>query len=206
MYVDKGILVQRIKSAALAYKNELVGRTFLIVYDKKAIEIIFKTDSFLHLTGVATTLSAQNFYGKAVKGRLRETEIYFDAMHPADFANLKTQHLMDLTTILRTDTLIGEGIRAATASFPIGVTDLKMVICFGQNIDSTGKKVNDCLIPYSLRIESMKNDKINSLYEVDYVFSKQTSKSKYSVIEFGEKSGINLLPEEIKEKLDSALI
>ena len=50
MYIDKGNLVNRIIDAAQTYKNYLIGHTFMFVYGDEKIEVIFKTESFLHLT------------------------------------------------------------------------------------------------------------------------------------------------------------
>lgn len=133
MYLDKRILVNRIINAAQIYKNKLVGKVFLIAYEDKYIEVMFKVNSFLHLSGVATNLSAENFYKKAWKRQLRDTEIFFDSKHPADFADLKTTYLNSLDKIVNTDTLIGEGITVATAVFPIGITDINIFVCFDKN-------------------------------------------------------------------------
>ena len=202
MYIDKRVLVNRIIHAAQIYKNTLVGRAFLVTYEDRYVEIMFKTSSFFHLTGVASTLSAENFYKKAKKGQLRDTEIYFDSKHPADFADLKTTYLDSLDRIISTDTLIGEGITVATAVFPIGITDINIFVCFDKNTDSTGKLINNYLIPYSFRIESIDNSKVGTLYEVKYVFSKSVGESKYNKLEFGDKSDISSLSDELKKVID----
>lgn len=202
MYIDKRVLVRRIKNAAQKYKNKLVGKVFLIVYEDKYVEIIFKTSSFMHLTGVASTLTADNFYKKAKRRQLRENEICFDSEHPADFADLKTSHLESLENMVTTDTLIGEGISMAQAFFPIGITDLNVVVCFGQNTDSAGNLLNNYLVPYSFRVESIDNGKVGTLHEVKCVLSKRTGETKYNILEFGNKEDINSFSDEIKDMID----
>lgn len=202
MYIDKKILVNRIINAAQIYKNKLVGKVFLVAYEDKYVEIMFKVNSFLHLSGVATSLSAENFYKKAWKRQLRDTEIFFNSEHPVDFADLKTTHLNSLYKIVTTDTLIGEGITVATAVFPIGITDVSIFVCFDKNTDKSGKLLNNFLIPYSFRIESIDNSKVGTLYEVKCVLERNSNEPKYKRINFGSKSDVEALSDEIKKLID----
>lgn len=67
---DRKIIVCEINRAAQLYKKHLVRKKFLYVFDGRYIEVCFKTDSFRHLTGVETNLSAKRFYQYAVKNQL----------------------------------------------------------------------------------------------------------------------------------------
>ena len=75
---NKTILVQEICDAAKFYKELLVGRKFLLIFDNRCIEVVFKRDGFKHLTGVSSNLTALSFYQKAVKGILRSNQVWFD--------------------------------------------------------------------------------------------------------------------------------
>lgn len=67
MYISKNQLVNRIRRAAKEYKEHLVGKTFLFVYEKGYIEVMFTAKAFFHLTGVNSKLSAIDFYKHAEK-------------------------------------------------------------------------------------------------------------------------------------------
>lgn len=48
--------------------------------------------------------------------------------------------------------------------------------------------IDDCLVPYSFRIEEIGNEKFGELYEVDFIFCKQTNEAKYEIISYkGDK-------------------
>lgn len=64
---DRKDVVEIIKKAAKIYKEMLVGKTFMLVFDDRYIEVMFKTRNFCHLTGVQTGLTAADFYKKSVK-------------------------------------------------------------------------------------------------------------------------------------------
>ena len=70
-------IVREINKAAQLYKQHLVGKKFLYVFDERYIEVCYKIDGFRHLTGVETNLSAKRFYQYAVKNQLQSTQIYF---------------------------------------------------------------------------------------------------------------------------------
>lgn len=206
MYIDKGILVGRIKAAAQTYKQYLVGKTFMFVYGAKKIEVIFKAESFMHLTGVASTLYPKDFYKKAERRKLKQAEIKFDSTHPADFADIKTQYLHRLYELTITDIFIADNIVTMTATYAFGLTNLEFVLCCGKNTDKNGNVINDCYVPYSFRIEEIDNDKFGDIYEVEYILSKPTSQNKYSEITYGDQDNLKLLSDEIKNKLDVVLL
>lgn len=205
MYIDREVLVSRIKGAAQTYKRYLVGRTFMFVYWNRKIEVIFKIESFMHLTGVSSTLYPKDFYKKAERGTLRQTEIMFDSDHPADFADIKTQYLHRLYELTIDDILIADDIVTMTATYAFGLTNLEFVLCCGKNTDKYGNVINDCYVPYSFRIEEIDNGRFGELHEVKYIFSKMTIRNKYSEITYGNKIDLNLLNEEVKSKLDTVL-
>lgn len=77
------------------------------VYEGKAIEVVFKNSSFLHLTGVKTKLKAKEFYKHAkTKNGLKVQEFFFDKNHPYDLAEKKTDRLEELYRITNTEVLI----------------------------------------------------------------------------------------------------
>lgn len=206
MYISKNQLVNRIRRAAKEYKEHLVGKTFLFVYEKGFMEVMFTTKAFFHLTGVNSRLSAIDFYKHAVmQNGLRASEIFFDSKHPFDFANLKTQCLKDLYKITSQDVLIADGVVTATANYELAVTDLKITLCLGRDTDVKGNVISGRWVPYSFRVEEIGSDKLNDLYEVQFIFCKDTNSpqnTKYKEMTFGRKEDLDKLPDEIKNIID----
>lgn len=65
--IGKSQIIKRIHKAAISYKQYFLGYTYMFVYDNQFVEVRFKKSSFLHLTGVDTKLSAEDFFAHAVK-------------------------------------------------------------------------------------------------------------------------------------------
>ncbi|MEI3161979.1 MAG: PBECR4 domain-containing protein [Lachnospirales bacterium] len=74
---EKIQITKDIINSAQQYKNFLLGKTFLYVFNNKYIEISFRKIDFAHLTGVDKHLSAQEFYKEAIRGTLRANQIFF---------------------------------------------------------------------------------------------------------------------------------
>ena len=53
---DRKEIVSRIGDAAKLYRDRLVGKRFMYVFDGRSIEVIYKAENFRHLTGVAKLL------------------------------------------------------------------------------------------------------------------------------------------------------
>lgn len=185
---DAKVIIERINKASKQYKENFIGKTFLILYEGKGIEIMFKADNFLHLCGVDTTLRAKDFYRKAIKAQLKENEIGFSNMHPYILADIKTQHLIDAFLLLKKESLVLTDVSTQTKTYKLGTTDLEVVICFDSQFNDNGDVLNNVLIPYSLRVEEIANSKFNEIYEVDFVLSKETGMKEYNCIEFGNKT------------------
>lgn len=176
--MGKSAILKKIHNAAKNYQRYLAGKTFMYVYEGKSIEVVFKNSSFLHLTGINTKLKAKEFYKHAkTKNGLKVQEFFFDKDHPYDLAEKKTDHLADLYRITNMEVLITEDVVTFTANYKIGIKDLQFILLCGENRDKHGKLIDDCLVPYSFRIEEIGNEKFGELYEVDLIFCKQTNES-----------------------------
>ena len=62
---------KQIITASEVYRDKLAGRVFLYVYGESYFEVVFPTDRFRHLTGVNSSISAQEFYDKAKSSMLK---------------------------------------------------------------------------------------------------------------------------------------
>lgn len=205
--MGKSAILKKIHNAAKNYQRYLAGKTFMYVYEGKSIEVVFKNSSFLHLTGVNTKLRAKEFYKHAkTKNGLKVQEFFFDKNHPYDLAEKKTDHLEDLYRITNMEVLITEDVVTFTANYKIGITDLQFILLCGENRDKHGKLIDDCFVPYSFRIEEIRNEKFGELYEVDFIFCKQTNAAKYEIISYKGDKEIDTIPEEIRLKISDDLI
>ena len=206
-WMGKSQIIGRIHNAAKQYKNYFVGNTYMFVYENQYVEVMFKKTSFLHLTGVDTKLSAEDFYKHALKKKgLRPMEISFNKEHPYDLAEKKTEYLADLYKITLTDVMIATDVATMTFTYSIGITNLEFVICLGDDTDSVGNVIGSHKIPYSFRIEEIKNSKFNALFEVTHILKKSTFSKKYNILTFGDKEKIKELPQIIQEKIELAVI
>lgn len=199
----KSQIVKKIHSAAKMYKNHFIGKTYMFVYDNQFVEVVFKKSSFLHLTGVETKLSAEDFYKHALrKNQLRPSEFFFSTSHPYRLAVRKINCLDRLYELTVDDVLITTDITTTTFSYHLGVTNLEFVICLGDDVNKQGQIASSCKIPYSFRVESIKNSKYDKLFDVTHIFVKSTNDDKYRNLTFGNLDNIENLPDDIRNKID----
>ena len=79
---DKKKAIDVIVNAADNYKKYLQDKVFLIVYLEnavtKTVQVEFRDNHFLHLTGVCTKLSAKRFYEKCINRKLSVEDFELD--------------------------------------------------------------------------------------------------------------------------------
>lgn len=114
---DREQVVAAIQAAAQAYKDRLVGRTFLYVFDQRFIEVLYKAQNFKHLTGVDSRLSARDFYKAALRHQLQGTQIFFNARHPYQLCVRKLQHLQDVAALAYGESFLLEEIVTDTRRY-----------------------------------------------------------------------------------------
>ena len=81
----------------------------------------------------------------------------------------------------------------------------ELILLCGANKDKHGKLIDNCLVPYSFRIEDISSDKFGELYEVDFIFCKQTNDSTYSTLSYKGNKEIEEIPEEIRAKISESI-
>ncbi|MGN0678220.1 MAG: PBECR4 domain-containing protein [Oscillospiraceae bacterium] len=203
---DRSIIVSEIIKSAKAYKQNLVGKTFLYVFDNNHIEVMFKAKDFKHLTGVDTSLSAQEFFRKAYKGELQSTQIFFSARHPYHLVQRKLKHLQAISSLAMGESLMLKDIKTNTEIYKYGTTDLQFSLCFNKERDANGIEQGNCFIAKSLRDEDCFS-KSNDVFTITHIYSKRNDEKKYSQELYCEQgySTDDLLPE-IKEMLSEELL
>ena len=186
----KNIIRQDIIDSAGVYSQNLAGKAFLYVYGEEFFEVSFPVDHFLHLTGVETKLSAKNFYKNAKKGKLTNSQFYFDERHPYANAKKKLPCLKRLPELTNDMVCILKDMQTVTIIYKLSVTNLEFTLGLTENVDNQGKKINDFFLPMSLRVEDTSVEKSNDGEIVDFIFSKDASKTKYDSVLVEDKHKI----------------
>lgn len=201
--LGKSQIIRRIHRAALKYKEVFVGNTFMFVFNNEYVEVIFKKSSFMHLTGVASSLRADDFYNHALMQRgLRPGEIFFNEEHPYDLADKKTDMLIEIGDITDKDANVIIDIETKTFSYKLGVANLEFTVCLGDDKNSLGEIQGNCKVPYSFRVEGIENSKSDKIYSVSHVLKKKTGEKKYHMLTYGDINSLKFLNEEIQEKIE----
>lgn len=202
---DRKIIVCEINNAAQLYKKHLAGKKFLYVFDDRYIEVCFKTDSFRHLTGVETSLSAKRFYQYAVKKQLQSSQIYFTSRHPYSLCKKKLKHICEIAVLASTENFMLEEILTNTKRYKFGTTNLNFTLCLNKEYDKNGQEKSECYIVESLRDEDCFS-KSKIAYEVSYIFSKDNSSKKYSDVLFMDKrTNLDMLPDQVASMISESL-
>ena len=175
----KNAIRQNIIDSANIYSQNLAGKVFLYVYGKEVFEVSFPVDHFLHLTGVETQLSANQFYKNAKKRKLTNSQFYFDQRHTYANAKKKLPCLKRLPELTNDIVCILKDMQTVTIVYKLSVTNLEFTLGLTENIDSHGNKVNSILLPMSLRVEDSSVEKSDGGDIVDFIFSKDASRDKY---------------------------
>ena len=200
--LGKSQIIRRIHRAALKYKEVFVGNTFMFVFNNDYFEVMFKKSSFMHLTGVASCLKADDFYNHALTERgLRPGEIFFNEDHPYDLADKKTSILIGLGDITIKDSSVAMGIETKTFSYKLGVANLKFTVCLGDDKNSLGEIQGKCKVPYSFRVEGISDTKSDDIYSVSHVLRKKTGEKKYQILTYGDRNALKDLNKDIQEKI-----
>lgn len=200
---EKIQITKDIINSAQQYKNFLLGKTFLYVFNNKYIEISFRKIDFAHLTGVDKHLSAKEFYKEAIRGTLRANQIFFSNRYPKDLCKKKLTELKNLIKIINTELFLLEDISTKTAIYKFGFTELNFTLCVCEDCDKYGNKKSNYYIPQSFRVEDCFK-KATNVYDIQYIFSKNNNEKIYKKLEYGNITSLNILNNDIKSILDDS--
>lgn len=185
------------------YKDHLVGRCFLYIFDNRYIEVTFKADNFKHLTGVDSNLHGKDFYNKAKNHTLTTSQFYFSEKHPYNAAKKKIRYLHRLDELTNTDIFLLEKMGTNTITYKFGFTNLEFSLGLTENIKShSGEKIDDFYLPQTFRIKDKSFDRSKDIHSIDLIFEKDDKLDKYKKITFGDKDLVYKLPEKIQDLLD----
>lgn len=192
---DRKNIVQNIIRAANLYKQHLVGKRFLYVFDNRYIEVIYKASNFRHLTGVDTQLSAKDFYRLACNKKLQVNQINFSSKHPYNLCAKKVKHLEEIATLAGSENFMLEEITTQTQTYKFGTTDLNFSLCMNKETDETGAEKGDCYVVQSLRDEDCFS-KSKEAYVVTHILSRPNDKKEYTDILYVDSNN-ELLPDNL---------
>jgi hypothetical protein len=174
--------VNTIHRAAVSYKANLVGKTFLYVFDDRYIEVIYKAINFKHLTGVESALSSKRFYSLALSNHLKPNQIFFSPRHPYALCQRKLKHLEDLIDVASSENFMLEEISTQTKVYKFGTTDTKFTLCLTEDLDASGNLKSNLMTVQSLRDEDCFS-KAKDAFVVTHILSKPNDQKQYDVIQ-----------------------
>lgn len=196
MKYDKNKVIDIIVNAALNYRKYLQDRIFLVVYKEnevtKTVQVEFRDNHFLHLTGISTDLSAKQFYEKCLDHNISPENIRLEK-------NGKTQQklmvLPFLHELLYHNCMIGNFVNNGVyirADYFIGNT--KAVLSVGFRY---GKKVDFPVSLYKEDVRKMSKptNKVLAIFARDY---KQKSYTECTYLSKGQEISKLPISEEIK--------
>lgn len=199
--LSKADIVRSISSAASSYRQNLVGKTFLYIFDGRYIEVIYKTQNFCHLTGVETSSSARPFYTDALHGRLRSGQIWFTSRHPYNLCALKVKHIQSLCSVTNSPVVILENTVTDTKVYAFGLTELKFTLCLSRDTDINGKVKSSYYVAESLRNGDCSN-RSGDHHKCTFIFSKPNDRKLYDTLCYTDgTTDVSDLSDEIRAKL-----
>lgn len=175
-------LRRQIISAANIYKQDLAGRVFLYVYGDSYFEVAYMTECFKHLTGVESSLRGNSFYDNAKNATLTTDQIHFSSKHPLKTAKKKVMCLHQLPQLTKDLVCVVTDLNTVTITYKLGITNLEFTVGLTENISVDGTKINDWLVPRTLRINDKAIESSQSAAFVDFIFSKKATDAQYSQI------------------------
>ena len=166
---DKKAALKIMVEAAKNYEEKLNDKHFLIIYreenDTKTVSVGFRDMNFLHMTGVKTGLSAQQFYAACLESKLSEHDFEIDNKGKVQ---QKLMVLPYLSELLYHHCMIGDFINSGIcirADYFVG--DTRAVLSVGFR---TGKRTDFPVTLYKedVRKLSQPTNKVLAIFSKHY--------------------------------------
>ena len=196
MKFDKKKAIDVIVNAAENYKKYLQDKVFLVIYIEntvvKTVQVEFRDNHFLHLTGVLTKLSAKRFYEKCINQKLASEDFELDKRGKTQ---QKLMVLPFLHELLYHNCMIGNFINSGIcirADYFVGNT--KAILSVGFRY---GKKMDFPVTLYKedVRKLSQPTNKVLAIFVRDY---KQQNYTECTYLSKGQEIDKLSIAEEIK--------
>ena len=206
-YDDRKSDIYKLKLCAKIYKEKLLGRRFLVIFDNcNYFEVLFTKSEFKHLTGISSDLGAANFYelciGKKTKGKkiqyISPEDIYTTIEHPRIFALKKFKVFEDIYKLFSNSSYVLNDISENKRFYKLGLANFYLTLFLDDknNFENT-------YIPISLKSEShLKN--ASDFDSIKFVFEKTNPYLKYSKLLYPNKIEIDFF-DKYKYKLNELI-
>lgn len=194
---------RQIISAANLYQQYFAGKVFLYVYGDKYFEVAYMTRCFKHLAGVESVFRGESFYDAAKNATIAPTQISFSDRHPLRVAKKKVSCLHRLHNLTCDLICVVENMQTPSFLYKLGLTNLEFTIGLIENTDKEGNKINDWLVPKTLRVKDDAIGQSQNAEFIDFVFSKNVLDDTYGNICYATNDVS--IPNTIKPMLSSDL-
>ena len=185
------------------YKNVMAGHYYMYIFDNQYFEMYYGTDNFLHLTGVGTNLSPNQFYKLAKSGKLQLEQMYFSKRFPLSTAMKKSRSLAELDKFVSEGYFIVKDLVTEKVVYPYAITNIDKSVLIGLK-----EEHDEIYIPKSFRIKGNIFDKgdCDKLYEINAILCKNDFKGLYDTVLYEEKGALDKIDSSIKQKISDRLI
>lgn len=163
---DKKAALKIMIEAAKQYEEKLNDKHFLIVYREgkyiKTVDVGFRDMNFLHMTGVKTRLSAQQFYAACLESKLSEYDFEIDNKGKVQqklmvlpyLAELLYHHCMigdfiNSGICIRADYFVGDAKAVLSVGFRTGKKTDFPVTLYKENVRKLSQPTNKVLAIFS---------------------------------------------------------
>lgn len=204
-YQDKIKLVRNnIISNVQTYKEILVGKYYLYIFENNCFEMYFGTDNYMHLTGVGSTVSPNQFYELAKNNQLQDSQIFFSNRFPLKTAIQKTANLSCLPNFVSEGYFVIKDLVTDTATYPYAITNIDQSVLIGLKTEEEG----EIYIPKSFRVKGKIFDKADDdkLFEINCILSKTDKEGLYDNVLYRDDTHFELLDKKITSKIDRKII
>lgn len=186
---SKKNLLKMLKKCARYYKENLIGKEFLILYNQGNYKIIkFTKKEFKHMTGVSSHLGAKRFFDSLTKKGatpLRINDIYTTTEHPHHLALKKMSIFESINQLFSEKSFLLTDVETKTRVFKLGLSDLELTMLCNKY-----RETDQHYATMSLRTESLLVN-AREYYFVDFVFCRENNYFKFSKLVFPKKININ---------------
>lgn len=203
---DKLSALSSLLTISQEYKNKMVGKIFMYVFDNRFIEVNYKIENFKHLTGVASRLTPNQFYQNCVDRTLTVSQIDFTSRHPYHLAKNKLLHLSNFYNACTSECFIQEDITTESGIYKFGTTEMNFSVLLTEDIDpKTSIRRSDNYVAMSLRDKDCFS-KSGSVHSVTHIFVKNNDDKKYSTALYIDNNFKSQVPRGAREKLEESIL
>ena len=125
----------KVKTGSKKYKNKLMGKDFFVICeDGSAHTVRFFSKDFLHLTGILTDLSEENFFERSVDGTLSLANIFEEQKYDWNTLKGKTNRIEKIDQIVYGNTansLFMINLHTNTGNYPVAIRNSDINACIG---------------------------------------------------------------------------